>query len=162
MGAGKSGQMILLSDTSAVTSLLQIGRVELLSRIYGEIFIPEAVESELRPAHPELPEFIYVRKITPHRDDQRLTAVVDEGEAEAIVLATEMNADELLMDETEGRRVALAEGLRIVGLLGFLLEAKQRGLIGSVRQVSAELENTATFHVSEAVKEIIFRAAGEL
>lgn len=154
--------MIVVSDTTAITSLLQIGRSELLSQIYGDVFIPEAVQAELLVAHPVLPEFLQVRKITNLGTYQRLITVVDEGEAEAIVLAKEIHADELLIDETEGRRVAVEEGLQIVGLLGVLLEAKQRGLIGSVRQVTTELENSATFHVSDAVKEIIFRAAGEL
>lgn len=154
--------MIVVSDTTAITSLLQIGRSELLFQIYSDVFIPEAVQRELLVAHPVLPDFLRVKKIANLGDYQRLITIVDEGEAEAIVLAKEIRADELLIDETEGRRVAIEEGLQIIGLLGVLLEAKQRGLIASVRQVTAELENTATFHVSDAVKETIFRAAGEL
>jgi predicted nucleic acid-binding protein len=150
--------MIVVSDTSAITSLLQIGRCGLLSQIYGEVFIPEAVQNELQVAHQELPPFIRVQKISNRSQYERLLARVDKGEAEAIVLAKEIKADELLIDEADGRRVAIEEGLEIVGLL----EAKQRGFIASVRQVTGELENTATFHVSDAIKEIIFREAGEL
>jgi predicted nucleic acid-binding protein len=154
--------MIVVSDTSAITSLLQIGRGALLSQIYGEVIIPQAVQRELQVIHQSLPAFIRVQSITHQDDDERLVAVVDEGEAEAIVLAKEIQADELLIDEADGRRVALEEGLSIVGLLGVLLEAKKHGYISSVRQVTSELENTATFHVGDAIKEIIFRAAGEL
>lgn len=154
--------MIVVSDTSAITALLLIGRCELLLQIYGEVLIPEAVRLELSALHPVLPRFIRVQPISNHDDYARLIALVDEGEAEAIVLAKEIKADELLMDETDGRRVAVQEGLRIIGLLGVLLEAKERGFIPSVRQLTAELENTATFHVSDAIKEIIFRSAGEL
>ena len=154
--------MIVVSDTSAITSLFQIGRSGLLSQIYGEVFIPEAVQKELQVLHQELPPFICVQKISNRSHYERLIVRVDKGEAEAIVLAKEIKADELLIDEADGRRVAIEEGLEIVGLLGVLLEAKQRGFIVSVRQVTTELENTATFHVSDAIKEIIFRAAGEL
>ena len=154
--------MIVVSDTSAITALLQIGRCELLPQIYGEIFIPEAVQFELLVMHPVLPPFIRVRTISNRNDYARLNTMVDEGEAEAIVLAKEIHADELLMDEADGRRVAVEEGLHIIGLLGVLLEAKQRGFIPSVRQLTTELEATATFHVSDAIKEIIFRAADEL
>ncbi|HEY1719006.1 MAG TPA: DUF3368 domain-containing protein [Verrucomicrobiae bacterium] len=154
--------MIVVSDTSAITSLLQIGRCGLLSQIYGEVFIPEGVQSELQVLHQELPPFIRVQKISNRNYYERLIARVDRGEAEAIVLAKEIKADELLIDEADGRRVAIEEGLEIVGLLGVLLEAKQRGFIASVRQMTNELENTATFHVSDAIKEIIFREAGEL
>jgi predicted nucleic acid-binding protein len=38
--------MIVVSDTSPITALLQIGRIELLSSIYGEVFIPRAVSDE--------------------------------------------------------------------------------------------------------------------
>jgi predicted nucleic acid-binding protein len=154
--------MIVVSDTPAITALLQIGRCELLLQIYGEIFIPEAVQSELLVLHQVLPPFIRMRPISNRKDYERLIALVDEGEAEAIVLAKEIKADELLIDEADGRRVVREEGLHIVGLLGVLLEAKGRGFIPSVRQLTAELEKTATFHVSDAIKEIIFRAAGEL
>ena len=154
--------MIVVSDTSAITSLLQVGRGELLRQIYGEVFIPEAVQRELQVLHQALPPFIRVRPISSRKDYERLAAVVDEGEAEAIVLAKEINADELLIDEADGRRIAIEEGLHIIGLLGVLLEAKARGFIVSVRQLTVELENTATFRVSDTIKEIIFREAGEL
>lgn len=153
--------MIVVSDTSAITSLIQIGRADLLAQIYGEVIIPEAVQGELQVLHQTLPPFVRMQKISNLKHFQRLVAVVDEGEAEAIVLAKEINADELLIDEADGRQIALEEGLRIIGLLGVLIEAKQRGFILSVRQVTGELENTATFHVSDAVKEIIFHAANE-
>ena len=51
------------------------------------------------------------------------------GESEAIVLAREIAADFLLMDERLGRSAAQRLGLRCVGLVGFLIEAKRRGLI---------------------------------
>jgi len=53
--------MIVVSDTSAITSLLQVGRIELLRRLYGEIFIPQAVRSELLQTHAAIPGFICTR-----------------------------------------------------------------------------------------------------
>lgn len=154
--------MIVVSDTSAITSLLQIGRVELLSRIYSEVFIPQAVRDELSREHPSMPGFIQCRPAANRVEVQRLLAELDLGEAEAIILAKEMKADELLIDETAGRRVAAREGVNVIGLLGVLLEAKGRGIIHSVREISEELETKAGFRLSNAVKEIFFREAGEL
>lgn len=153
--------MIVVSDTSAITSLIQVGRVDLLATLYREVFIPQAVRAELLRTHPVLPDFISTRVAASLSEIQRLCVELDPGEAEAIVLAKEIAADFVLMDESSGRQVALREGVRVVGLLGVLLEAKEGGHIPSVREVTAELETTAGFRVAPAVKQIIFREAGE-
>lgn len=153
--------MIVVSDTSAITSLLQVRRVELLARLYGDISIPEAVQKELLRTHPVLPDFLRVRQTEKQADVQRLCAELDLGEAEAIVLAKEISADYLLIDETLGRQVAMREGLRVIGLLGVLLEGKDRGYISSIREVTSELETIAGFRLADGVKQVIFRAAGE-
>jgi hypothetical protein len=153
--------MMVVSDTSPITSLIQIGRIELLERVYHEILIPEAVRAELFRTHPILPEFISCRAIANANEVRRLLVEVDLGEAEAIVLAKELHADQLLIDEAIGRRVAIREGVPVIGLLGVLLEGKGRGHIPSVREVTTELETVAGFRVAAVVKEIIFRAAGE-
>jgi predicted nucleic acid-binding protein len=154
--------MIVVSDTSAITSLLQIGWEELLSRIYSDVFIPEAVRDELLREHSAIPEFIRCQSASNRAEVQRLLAELDLGEAEAIILAKELKADELLIDETAGRRIAAREGVNVIGLLGVLLEAKGRGIISSVRQIAEELETKAGFRLSNAVKEMFFREAGEL
>jgi uncharacterized protein len=153
--------MIVVSDTTAITSLLQINQCDLLARLYGEVVIPAAVRDELLAAHPNLPELLRVRAIRHHAEVQRLSADIDLGEAEAIILAKELAADLLLVDETEGRRVALREGVNIIGLLGVLVQAKRKRLLTSVRDTTAKLESVAEFRVADDVKEIIFRAAGE-
>jgi hypothetical protein len=154
--------MIVVSDKSAITSLLQVGRVEVLARLYGEICIPQAVQNELLQTHRALPEFVRVRQTENKADVERLRAELDLGEAEAIVLAKEISADFLLIDETLGRQVAVREGVKVIGLLGVLLEGKDRGYLTSVREVTAELETLAGFRVAEAVKKIIFHEAGEV
>jgi len=153
--------MIVVSDTSPITSLLQVGQCELLARLYGEVLIPPAVHGELLPAHPVLPDFLRVEPARNRADVQRLQSELDLGEAEAIVLAKEMTADLLLVDESDGRRVALREGVSIIGLLGVLVQAKRSELITSVRELTARLEDIAGFRVADAVKDVIFRNAGE-
>ena len=54
---------------------------------------------------------------------------LDPGEAEAIIVAGELHAGLLLVDEKRGRRIAIDRGLEVTGLLGVLAEAKARGLI---------------------------------
>src|SRR5215207_148001 len=99
--------MIVISDTTAITSLVQIGHCDLLEKLYGEVVIPVAVSEELLVSHVRLPSFLRVQAVR-HRDDvQRLQNDIDLGEAEAIVLAKELTADLLLIDESQGRRIAL-------------------------------------------------------
>lgn len=62
---------------------------------------------------------------------QLLKQTLDRGEAEAISLAIELEADWTLLDEREGRKVAKSLGLNVTGILGILLRAKQLGEIES-------------------------------
>jgi hypothetical protein len=154
--------MIVVSDTSAITALLQVGRENLLKELYGEVLVPAAVQAELLQTHSHLPSFLLSARVLNAAEVRRLSVEIDPGEAEAIALAKERRADLLLMDEIEGRRVALREGVPYIGLLGVLVQAKRTGHITSVRQVVSELETVADFRLSDEVKAVAFRKAGEL
>ena len=153
--------MIVVSDTSAVTALLQVGRIDLLRELYGEVFIPEAVRDELARSHSSLPTFLRCEHVLNMPEVRRLLAEIDLGEAEAIVLAKERHADVLLIDDLDARRVAQREGVPFIGLLGVLVQGKQAGRVSSVRNLTAELERVADFRLSAEIKEIAFRKAGE-
>lgn len=153
--------MIVVSDTSIITSLIQIRRVALLRELHGQVLIPEAVLRELQLTHATIPDFLEARSVSDRQQVLRLADELDLGEAEAIVLTKETRADLLLIDEKLGRAVALREGLRISGLMGLAVEARRRGAIDSVRELVRRLEVEAGFRVSAAVKQEAFRLAGE-
>ncbi len=154
--------MIVVSDTSCVTNLLAIGRAVLLRELFGEVVIPSAVARELRAAHAALPDFI---REQPVKNSSRAQALaiepLDEGEAEAIVLAEELHADYLLMDEAAGRGVAVRCGLRVIGLLGLLVRAKQQGLVPAVAPLLDALERDAGFWMTADLKRRVLDQAGE-
>jgi predicted nucleic acid-binding protein len=75
------------------------------------VLIPEAVEEELRRSHPILPVWLHALPARDREKTRRYMETVDRGEAEAIVLAEEVKADHLLMDERKGRRLARQRGL---------------------------------------------------
>lgn len=152
--------MIVVSDTSPISNLMQIGRVELLVNLFGQVIIPPAVARELQVEHGSLPASLQVIAPTNGREVRQLTSLLDSGEAEAIVVATELHADRLLIDEKAGRRVAQEAGLRIIGLAGILLLAKQRGLIPQVQEPLRQLVVNG-FYLDEAIQQEILRAAGE-
>lgn len=154
--------MIVVSDTSPITALLTIGHVQLLHDLYQSVRIPTAVAHELARSHVELPDFVRVVEVSDTRKVDALSAELDRGEAEAIVLAKELAADLLLIDETLGRAVAQREGVKIIGLMGVLLVAKRKKLLPSVCAVLDQLENKAGFYLSEEVKQHVLSEAGEV
>lgn len=153
--------MIVVSDTTAITSLIRIDRVELLSEIFGSIIIPPAVQRELLAFHPGLPKFITVQAAHDERAVLRLRQEVGLGESEAIALAQELHADALLIDERRGRAVALREGVPVIGLVGALLLAKRRGILLAIGPVLDALEQGADFRISADLKTDALRSAGE-
>jgi len=90
-----------------------------------------------------------------------LQATLGPGEAEALVLAGEVHADAILIDESAGRAAALRRGLTPLGVLGILLRAKQRGLIDSLRPLMDRLQNELGFFVSPELRSAVLEQAGE-
>jgi len=153
--------MIVVADTSAISNLITVGKVGILGAFFGEVRIPPAVERELLAWHSALPPFISVLRPNDQEAVSRLTAELDPGEAEAIILARELHADLLLVDEQKGRLAASRFGLKSTGLLGVLLEAKGAGLLDCLKPVFDVLTDRAGFRVSGAVKTEFLKLAGE-
>ncbi|WP_459872928.1 DUF3368 domain-containing protein [Endothiovibrio diazotrophicus] len=93
-------------------------------------------------------------------DSTDLKRLIDPGEAEAILLAGQIACRFLLIDERRGRAVARRRGVPVVGTGGLLVVAKERGAIGSVREVLAELAGQG-YRLAPALLEEIRRLAGE-
>ena len=86
---------------------------------------------------------------------------MDEGEAEAIVLMLETRADKLLIDDQEGRSKAVELQLPVIGTLGILLIAKQRGLLEVIKPQVEALITIAKFRISSALFDHALTLAGE-
>ena len=159
--------MIVISDTSVITNLVAIHHLCLLQQFYDLILIPEAVYRELADIDPPVPGPVEVQtldwlEVLSLRDrtiaDQLQNQFqLDPGESEAIALALEINADLLLIDERRARAEATRLGLRLTGLLGMLVEAKQRSLIPSVKPLMDALIDTSEFRVSQPLYEQILQ-----
>ena len=154
--------MIVVSDTTAVTTLLKAGMVGLLSELFGSVTIPRAVEEELLAFHPHLPNHILLRPVALADRLLPQTTSLGRGEAETITLAKEINADLLLTDDLKARSIAAGLNIKCTGLLGLLIRAKQRGLIASVRDAIGRLEVRGGLYLSDAVKMEALRLAGEM
>ena len=145
--------ILVVADTGPLCYLILIEAIGLLPRLYDRVVIPSAVLAEL--THPKapavvrtwaaaLPAWAEVRA-PPHAElDDILT-----GEAEAIILAEQLKADSLLLDEMEARREALRRGLPVAGTIGVLEKAAERNFI-NLSEAFSRLARTS-FHIAPEV-----------
>ncbi|MFO7742033.1 MAG: DUF3368 domain-containing protein [Anaerolineae bacterium] len=161
--------MIVVSNTSPLTNLAAIGHFDLLRQLYAQIHIAQGVWEELNAHGVHWPGSDLVATadwVKRHRvkNEPLVTALrrdLDRGEAESIALALELEADLVLMDEREGRHAAQQMGLRVVGVVGVLLEAKAKEVIDAVRPPLNGLRQKAGFYLSEDVYQRALALAGE-
>lgn len=161
--------MSIVSNASPLINLARIGRLDLLYQLYGELVIPEAVWNEIvvegmgQPGADEVKAANWIRmQAVANRPLVRaLRQELDSGEAEAIALALEIGADLLLMDERLGRETARHLGLRYIGLIGVLIEARRKGLISAIKPHLDALRGMAGFHVRDALYLQVLQDEGE-
>ena len=148
-----------VSNTSPLTNLAAIGQFDLLRELYGGLLVAEAVWAELNaggqawPGRDEVAGAAWIgRRAAANRPlVLALRERLDPGEAETIALAVECSPPFVLMDEKEGRRAAQRLGLKTVGVVGVLIEAKARGLIAEVGPLLERLRQEAGFFLSDRV-----------
>lgn len=150
---------VVISNTSPLTNLAAIGQFAVLQALYGNLLIAEAVWAELNAGGRVWPgcrevanaDWIIRRGVHNRPLVTALRERLDPGEAETIALAVEYPPPLVLMDEKEGRRTAQRFGLKTVGVVGVLLEAKTRGLVTEVGPLLEQLCRDAGFFLSDRV-----------
>jgi predicted nucleic acid-binding protein len=150
--------MRAVSNTSPLRYLIAVGQAELLPQLFGEVLIPPGVAAELSDAATpgivrqwiaQSPPWLRTHSlISP--PDAELMASLDRGEREAIQLAIEGRADVLIMDEWKGRAIARSRRLPLVGALGVLGDAYQRGLIDTPLEILADMRRGG-FRISNEI-----------
>jgi predicted nucleic acid-binding protein len=159
---------VVVSDTSPIRALEWIGQLDLLEFLYGRVIVPPAVSRELLRSDERFRAIDVTHlpwvEIRQPADPQRLSAAeeLDAGEAEALSLAVELNADLVLIDESAGRRKADALGLKIIGTVGILLRAKQRGRLPEIGPLIDELRNGLGFFLSDTFTAEVLKRANEV
>ncbi len=160
--------IIVVSDTSSISNLAAIGKLELLQQLYGSVIIPTAVYQELLNSGETDPSVLAIQTVNwiETRSVANITLLqtlqnnLDVGEAEAITLAVELNADRLIVDERRGRNEAIKLGLQVTGILGILLAAKQQGLIPLIQPLLDDLIANG-FWIREQLYAEALKLAGE-
>lgn len=156
----------IVSNTTPIISLLKLNRLEILQKIYKQVYIPTAVYNEVEAGkakgyYKDLSEIDWVN-IIEIQDKQAVKYFLDldAGEAEAIVLATELNADLIILDEKPGRFHAKHADLKVTGTIGILIKAKSEGLIEKLKPLLYELTDKEVW-ISKKLKTEILKKVGE-
>lgn len=160
--------IIVVSDTSPIRALAFVDELDLLQKLFDRVLVPPRVEQELispplrfqTVSVGTLP-WIEVRAPADRAQVDVLRQQLDEGESEAIALALEVGASKVLIDELAGREMATKLGLVPLGVLGVLLQAKQRQFVPRIRPLIDRLQQELGFFVSSSVRDDCLRQAGE-
>lgn len=165
--------MIIVADTTPLISLMKIGQLDLLEKLFGEVQIPEAVFEELiyNSNYPEESKLIresqFIIKVFVNNTSAvellHRSSGLDAGESEAIILSDSLNASLLLMDEVKGRQVEKQMGIPLMGTLGLLLVGYKENILTKQQIIEyIDIMKKSGRHISEALYQQLLAKISEI
>lgn len=151
---------MVVSNSSCLIILEKLGKIDLLKKLYSRIAIPIAVRDEVFRSR-QKPEWIETIKIKQPIAPKILEKSLGDGESEAIALSMELKADLLIIDDLAARKVASELGIKFTGVVGILLEAKERGIIKEIKTYMGWMLKH-DFRISKSVYDEALEMAREL
>ncbi len=158
--------MIIICDSSPLIALSVIDQLDLLDKLFGEVYVPMSVFSEVafatKPEANRIELWAKGKVVSATNEPlkQSFSMMLDEGESEAMALYFEKNADYLLLDEKKGRKIATYNHINVVGSLGILLLSKRKGLISLVAPLLNILQQSY-IRISDELYHKTLQLAGE-
>jgi len=149
---------MIVSDSTTLIILFDLNRIELLSNLFTKVTIPSAVYDEISAKKTiQLPKFMSVQKPQKSELLETLKLVLDLGESEAIALALELES-KLIIDEKKGRKIAMKQGLEIIGLLGIVYLNIKKGFLEK-DEAKAFLDEAINhgYRINQKLIEIMFQ-----
>ena len=164
-----STKSIVVVNTSPIIYLSSINKIDILKKLFREVFIPEAVKREVLTGGEDnfgfreitSTKWIKTKKIKNKLAKKYLLTDIDDGEAEVIVLAEELKPNTIIMDDRLGRKIAKLRGFNVIGTLRVLVIANEKGVIIKVKPLIEKLKESG-FWVSEDVYKSILTQSKEL
>ena len=145
-----------VTNSTCLIGLERIGRLDLLPQVFDTVFAPPTVVAEVRSPL----TWLTVQTVENSAFVAALKTQMDEGEAEAIALAVELDNVILILDDKKARRVAQQIGLKVIGTVGMLLRAKNQGVITEIKLLLTELVQV-DFRITNAIIQEALRLSGE-
>jgi len=157
---------IVIVNTTPIISLSILGLLELLKNMYGEVIVPSAVHKEVLAGGKYgigVREYIDAswiqKKEIKNRALRKHYFDLDDGEAEVLVLAEELEADLVIIDEYLGRKYAEILGFKLTGTLGILLKAKEQGKIKAVKSLIEKLQQAGVWFSKSLIDLVLMKAS---
>ncbi len=147
----------IISDTSCLIALTNIGSLNILHDVYGKVIITSEIVKEFGVT---LPRWFEIEN---PKDLSRLSFLenqLDKGEASAIALALEIPDSLIIVDDEKARRVAELLKIEITGTLGVIIKAKNYGIINSIKPFLMKLKNVG-FRISTDLEKEALSLTGE-
>jgi len=138
----------IISNTSCLIVLDNIGMLDVLKELYGKVFITEEVSKEFGKT---VPGWIEVRKVSDNKYLKLMKNFVDLGEASTIALAVETDDIVIILDDLKARKLGQKLNLKITGTIGVLIKARKRNIITSTQEVLNRLRNEG-FRISNEIE----------
>lgn len=155
----------VVANTTPLIAFAKCNRLDILRNLYGELIVPEAVLAEVKsePACTRVrsASWIRVMPIGNVFGRKMFSARLHAGEVDVMILAQELAADLVLMDDNAAKKTARFLGFNVTGTFGVLLRAKREGIIGSVQELMDDIIADGLY-ASEDVRRLVLEQAGEL
>jgi predicted nucleic acid-binding protein len=156
-------------NTTPLIALSHVGRLDILKEMYGEILIPNAVYRELsakaesvcKIAVDSSLDWILVKEIKNQMAKSMYKSQLHEGEVEVMILAKEINADVVIIDDANAKKHAKYLELPVTGTLGVLVKAKQKGYVDELKPLLLRMVENGIY-ISQGLIEVCLKQAGEM
>lgn len=148
----------IISDTSCFIILSNIGELELLHLVYGQIITTADIAEEFGD---KLPDWVEIVAVKDKIRQQLLEMQIDKGESSAIALALETAESTLIIDDYKARKVAEQLRLAFTGTIGVLIKAKLIGKIDSIKPILKKIKDT-NFRITSELENQALIEAGEI
>jgi predicted nucleic acid-binding protein len=168
MAIEKREKIRAIADASFLIGLSLIRQWRLIEGMVEQIYVAPAVWEEVfvlgqgKPGTKEMSQARFIKRypVKNKRAAEMLEVFLGPGEAETLALAQEMGISIVFLDDLKARKAAQKSGLRTMGVAGFLLAAKQKGLVQEIRPLLEELLKNG-FRLSQTLMETVLKRAGE-
>jgi predicted nucleic acid-binding protein len=155
-------------NTTPLIALSHIGQLDILKKMYGEILIPNAVYNELLAKPDSIckievdnsKDWIMVEEIKNQMAKSMYKTQLHEGEVEVMILAQEVSADLVIIDDANAKKHAKYLKLPVTGTLGVLIKAKQNGYVDKLKpMLQMMIENG--IYISQDLVKLCLKQVGE-